>query len=94
MHFYIDALKFYPANPDKSEEAAILNNLGMAYFVSRDRKKVLEYFNKALAKYRVRQDRQGEAFALTNLGSTYAFLVNDPQKALDYFQQASPSSNC
>ena len=38
--------------------------------------------------YRARQDRQGEALTLTNLGSTYGFLINDPHKALDYFQEA------
>jgi tetratricopeptide (TPR) repeat protein len=48
----------------------------------------LEYLDQALADYRARQDRQGEALTLTNLGSTYGFLINDPHKALDYFQEA------
>ena len=70
------------------EEAAVFNNLGLAYFALRDKKKCVDYLGQALADYRVKQDRQGEALTLTNLGSTYAFLINDPHKALDYFQEA------
>ncbi len=74
--------------PTRSEQAAVFNNLGLAYFALRDKKKCVEYLKQALAAYRAKQDRQGEAWTLTNLGSTYGFLINDPQKAIDYFQQA------
>jgi tetratricopeptide (TPR) repeat protein len=60
----------------------------LAYFALRDKKKCLEYLNQALADYRGKQDRQGEAFTLTNLASAYGFLVNDSLKSIDYFQQA------
>ena len=83
--FYRDALK---VSPDKSEEAAIMNNLGLAYFALRDKKKCLEFLNQSLASYRAIQDRQGEAHTLTNLASIYGFMLNDPHKAIDYFQQA------
>lgn len=87
-HFYRDALKLYGSTTGKAEEAAVLNNLGLAYFALHDKKKCLESLDQALAAYRSRQDRQGEAHTLTNLGSTYGFLINDPHRALDYFQQA------
>jgi len=46
------------------------------------------YLDESLVSYRSVQDRQGEARALTNLGSVYGFLINDPHKSIDYFQQA------
>jgi tetratricopeptide (TPR) repeat protein len=56
--------------------------------VLRDKKKCVSYLEQALASYRALQDRGGEASALTNLGSTYGFLLNDLPKGLDYFQKA------
>jgi len=88
IHFYRDALKANPDSPDQKEKAAIFNNMGLAYFALHDKKKCVEYLDQSLADYRAVQDRQGEARALTNLGSTYRFLINDPHKALDYFQRA------
>jgi tetratricopeptide (TPR) repeat protein len=86
-HFYRDALAIYPPE-DKRGHAATLNNLGLTYFSLRNKKKCLEKLNEALASYRALGDRHGEALALSNLGSTYNFLVNDPQKALEMFQEA------
>lgn len=88
IHFYRDVLKIYPNSADNAIVAAVLNNLGLAYFALHDKKKSLEYLDRALAGFRARHDRQGEALTLTNLGSTYGFLVNDPHRALDYFQEA------
>jgi len=88
IHFYRDALKLYPPTGQKEEQAAVVNNLGLAYFALRDTKKCLEYLNQALASYRALHDRQGEASTLTNIASAYGFLMNDPHKAIDYFQGA------
>jgi len=88
VHFYRDALKYYQENPGKAEEAAVLNNLALSYFVLRDRKKCLSYLDQAASSYRAHQDRHGEALTLVNLGSVYGFLMNDPHKALDLFQEA------
>jgi tetratricopeptide (TPR) repeat protein len=88
IHFYRDALKTYPASTAKTELAAVFNNLGLAYFALHDKKKCLENLDQSLAVYRAAQDRQGEARTLTNLASTYGFMLNDPHKAIDYFQDA------
>lgn len=85
IHFYRDALK---TSTDKLEQAAILNNLGLAFFALRDKKKCVEYLDQSLTAYRAIQSRTGEARTLTNLGSTYGFLINDSHKAIDYFQEA------
>ncbi|MGA8089736.1 MAG: tetratricopeptide repeat protein [Terracidiphilus sp.] len=88
IRFYHDALKVYPATHKKAEEAAVLNNLGLSFFLTGDKKKCVSYLDQALAAYHATQDRQGEAFTLTNLGSAYGFLLNNPYKSLDYFQEA------
>ncbi|WP_348261121.1 tetratricopeptide repeat protein [Telmatobacter sp. DSM 110680] len=88
IHFYREALKTDPDPGGKLEQAAIFNNLGLAYFALRDKKKCLEYLDQSLAIYRAAQNPLGQARALTNLGSTYGFLINDPHKAIDYFQEA------
>jgi len=84
---YRDALAIYPET-DKSGHAATLNNLGLTYFSLHDKKRCLENLNKALDLYRTLGDRHGEALALSNLGTMYNFLANDPEKALGVFQEA------
>jgi tetratricopeptide (TPR) repeat protein len=88
IHFYREALKLYQGNYNKAEEAAVFNNLGLIYFVLGDKKKCLSYLGHAVASYRAQRDSHGEALTLTNLGSTYGFLINDPHRALDFFQDA------
>ena len=88
IRFYRDALKVYPASHKTVEEAAILDYLGLSFFQMGDKKKCVSYLDRALASYQAMQDRQGEAFTLTNLGSAYGFLLNNPHKSLDYFQEA------
>ena len=86
--FYRDSLKFYQENPGNADQSAVMNNLGLSYLMVGDKKKSVEYLNKALSSYRAKQDRRGEAFALANLASAYGFLINDPHKALDFFQES------
>ncbi len=88
IHFYRDTLKLYQGNYNRAEQAAVLNNLGLTYFVLGDKKKCLAYLAQAAASYHAQRDRRGEALTLTNLGSAYGFLVKDPYKALDFFQDA------
>ena len=88
IHFYREALKT-DTDPNSSvEQAAIFNNMGLAYFALRDKKKTLEYLNESLAIYRTSQNSLGQARTLTNIASIYGFLINDPHKAIDYFQDA------
>ena len=56
-----------------------MNSLAIAYLSLRDKKRSLEYFNRALAAYRDRHDRLGRTSALmSNLGATYFSLLHDP----------------
>ena len=86
--FYRDSLKFYQEDPSREDGAIVMNNLGLAYILLGDGKKSVEYIDKALKFYRSRQDRRGEALALANLASAYGFVMNDPHKALDFFQES------
>ncbi len=51
IRFYHDALKVYPATHKKAEEAAVLNYLGLSFFLMGDKKKCVSYLDQALAAY-------------------------------------------
>lgn len=88
IRFYRDALKGYPDTSPKAEGAVVLNDLGLSFFLLGDKKNCVSYFDQALAAFRAKHDRHGEALTLTNLGSVYGFLLNNPHRSLDYFQDA------
>ena len=88
VRFYRQALAAYSSTNDAEGRAVALNNIGVAFLALRDKKKSLEYLTQALASYRTLDDRHAEGLTLNNLGMVYTATANDPQKALDYFQQA------
>ena len=86
--FYRDSLKFYQEDSNSVDGAVVMNNLGLTYILLGDGRKSVEYLDKALKFYRAKQDRRGEALALANLASAFGFVMNDPHKALDFFQES------
>jgi CHAT domain-containing protein len=59
---------------------------GLQQFNTRQFEAALPFFQQALIIYRQIKDRQGEAYALGNIGSVYGNLGN-LSRAIDYFKQ-------
>lgn len=72
----------------RHEDAAIeLCNIGVVYATLGDKKKALEYINKALLIMKRLGNHEGEAAALNNAGRLYAEL-GEIHKALRHFEKA------
>lgn len=66
----------------------MFNNLGVTYLVLRDRKKCLQYLNRAHTAFQSMGNHRGDAMVLNNLGMAYNFLMKDRQRAMSSFQEA------
>ncbi|HMG74239.1 MAG TPA: tetratricopeptide repeat protein [Pyrinomonadaceae bacterium] len=84
---YLEALRFWHADDNRTKEAETLHNIGRAYYSLGERQKALDYFNQALPLARALGDRLGEANNLTMFGLVY-FSLGENQKALDSFNSA------
>lgn len=86
-------LSYVSVHPDdKSIEtrrrtAQALNNEGEVYYSLSERRKALDYFKRALAKWIEAADRSGEALANLNLGYTYSDL-GDLQNASKHYNRS------
>ena len=81
---------------DRSNEAVILNNLGLTYDRAGRPDQAKGYYEQALAIHRELGDRAGEARALNNLGGLaetygrYTDALKLYQQALDIFGRWAP----
>jgi CHAT domain-containing protein/Tfp pilus assembly protein PilF len=85
------ALLLYRQIGARTEEAVILNSIGVVHRSVGQLQQALEYFNQALLILQQVGDRVGEASTLDGIGSVYAKL-GQPQQALEYFEQSLPIS--
>jgi CHAT domain-containing protein len=81
------ALTLFRAVGDKTQEAAILNDIGAVYDGLGERQKALEFYNQALPLRREAGDKQGEAVTLNNIGVVYRSF-GEPRKALENYNQS------
>jgi CHAT domain-containing protein/Tfp pilus assembly protein PilF len=86
---YEEALTHWRAAGDLFEEARTLAVMGLYFAQLGDRRKTLEYTNRALPVARASQNRRIEAWALTNIGIAQT-LFEDKRKAAECFLQAEP----
>ena len=81
------ALQFFIRSGDRHGESAVLNSLGIHYYLSGNFDKADEYYQTALDIFRQTGDRRGESQALNNLGG-----VNEAQgdylTAKDYYRRS------
>jgi tetratricopeptide (TPR) repeat protein len=88
IRFYRDSLLAYAKTEDKLGKAIAMNNLGVTYLQLSNKKKALDYLNQAREGYSDAGDHHAEALALINIGATENFLAHDPQKSLEFLQEA------
>jgi CHAT domain-containing protein/tetratricopeptide (TPR) repeat protein len=81
------ALKIYQEIGNRSEQAAILNLLGMTYESSFYYQKMGESYQKALILAQESRNHQEEGIALNGVGDIY-FYKSEYRKALEFFQKA------
>ncbi|NIM17281.1 MAG: tetratricopeptide repeat protein, partial [Candidatus Aminicenantes bacterium] len=74
----------------RPKKAAItLGYIGFLYSALGQKRKALEYYEKALSIFQVVGDRVEEATTLNNIGRVYSDL-GQKQKALEFYQEALP----
>ncbi len=82
------ALAEYRAKQDRQGEASVLTNLGSAYaFLGNDPHKALDYFQEAVTKLELLNDRSSEANAFQVMGLVWLKLQNHDM-AVQSFQRA------
>lgn len=71
----------------KEQKAIVLNNMGTAYYASKDYRQAFDFFSRALVIARSINYLRGESYALNNLGAIY---VNEGKYdfAFEHFEQA------
>ncbi|GAB4203940.1 MAG: hypothetical protein Fur006_58650 [Coleofasciculaceae cyanobacterium] len=95
LDFLNRALVDFRLSGERSQQAATLNNIGVAYKNQGNNQKALEVYQKALNLYKAVRDNLGEAITLNNLGDIYRSLshysqaINYYEKALRIFQNCS-----
>lgn len=82
-----ESLKLWQEVGDKSQQALMLNNIGIAYNNLGEKQEALNHYKQALSLRREVGDRRGEATTLNNMGSVYDSL-GAKQEALNYYNQA------
>lgn len=87
LDHYNRALKLSRDAGSRLNEASSLNNLGKIYNDLADWQKSREYYGQALPIYRELGSPR-VAVTLNNIGVSY--LLSEPAKALEYFQQSLP----
>ena len=87
LDYFNQALQIRRGPAQPIEQAATLDNIGLAYQRSGDLPRALEHHRQALEMRRASGHRPGEAASLYNLGDTYV-AMRDVETALDYFNQA------
>ncbi len=87
IQLWQEALKIYRELGDHSEEAASLNNLGIAYDSLGRYQKAIEFHQQSLTIEQEIGDRNGVATSLNNLGGAYRSL-GQYQKAIEFHQQS------
>lgn len=87
LAYYQKALYSAQVAGDKSQQATILNNIGLVYSHTGQPQKALDYFQQALPIRKAVGDKAGEATTLNNIGVVYSD-TGQHQKALAYYQQA------
>lgn len=70
-------------------QATGVHDLGWAHERIGEKKRALEYYEKALPLSRQVGDRSGEATTLNNIGRVYSAL-GEKKKALEYYEKALP----
>lgn len=72
-----------------ASESLFLNEIGLAWDMSGEKEKALNYYEKALPLLRAVGDQSGETSVLNNIGAVWDDL-GDQHKALEYYEQALP----
>ena len=70
---------------DRTNEAAALSNLGLAYAALGNTIRTVQFYEQALHIVRELGDRKGEGIVLGNLGNVY--LLDEPQRAIQFYEQ-------
>ena len=81
------ALKYFLENKDRPGESTCYANIGFAYYILGDFRKVIEYHEKSLEIMRKIGDRSGESTCYINLGSAY-YNLGDSRKAIEYHEKS------
>ncbi len=71
---------------DRQDEGAAPGKLGHAYFIRREPRPVIEYYQQSIVIAREIGHPLGIGFALGNLGSVYRIL-GQPRRAIEYYEQ-------
>ena len=83
---YEQALGYWQAVDDRSQEAATLKNIGEVCEILSEQQKAVTSFRKARALYRELKDQTGEVQALNSLSASYVYR-GQFQKALEIHAQ-------
>jgi len=83
---YEDALQYFQSTDDSLQIAEILLVLGDAYRLSGYNHKSMLHIHRALQAYQIWNDSTNIASCLSVLGTVH-FQLNQPLKALEYYQQ-------
>jgi CHAT domain-containing protein len=75
---------------DREAEAVVLNNLSVAYEITGDLTRSLEWYQEVLRLVRASGDSRGEAYALSNIGNLY-HILGEHGESRHYLQQALES---
>lgn len=86
LDFSRAALPIFVQLGDRAGQAAALNNIGLAWFASGNKRKAIDLF-QAQTVYHAIADLSGEATALNNAAVVYNSMGNS-QKSLEAFHQA------
>ncbi|HEY9872277.1 MAG TPA: tetratricopeptide repeat protein [Candidatus Obscuribacterales bacterium] len=84
---YEEALKLWRSVGDRSQEAQMLQSIGLVYYSLGEKQKTLDYYNQALSIKRELKDLVGEAVTLSMIGATYSDL-GEKQKALESYNRS------
>ena len=72
-----------------SDVGVVLNNIGRVFERGNRADSAMVYYTRALAHDRAAMNRDGESAVLTNLGILYYWRLNEPGRAVAYFDSAS-----
>jgi tetratricopeptide (TPR) repeat protein len=85
---YEQALAAAREAKDSECECTVLGNLGLAWAAEGDLQTAIETYHHQLRLARETENRREEATALGNLGIVYVNDLNEPARALKYFEPA------
>ena len=89
MRWLMVGLDVSHQNKNEKRQALFCNEIGLAWDALGEKRKALEYYDKALPLRRAVGDRGGEATTLNNIGLAWDAL-GEKRKALEYYDKALP----